>query len=184
MRIIAAAAVYLAATTLANAQDWDPARLEPLLAGDMRKLALHEAPMETTEAPFQNEEGQEMTLADLGEGWHLVNFWATWCAPCRVEMPHLAALGAEMGGEGFDVVTIAVGRNDPAGMAAFLEEAGAEALPRYTDPRQGLSRQMGILGLPVTVILDPEGREVARLQGEADWNAPEARALIAEMTGG
>jgi hypothetical protein len=93
-------------------------------------------------------------------------------------MPQLAALQDEYGGEDFEVVTIATGRNDPAGMERFLAEIGAETLPRHKDARQALARDMGVLGLPVTLILDAQGREIGRLQGEADWSSDSARAIV------
>ena len=114
----------------------------------------------------------------------MLNFWATWCAPCRVEMPQLAALQRDYGGDAFEVVTIAAGRNMPQAMQAFFDEIGVDNLPLHRDPRQALARDFGVLGLPVTVILNPEGQEVARLQGEADWAAPEARAIIEALLAG
>jgi thiol-disulfide isomerase/thioredoxin len=182
MRSILAAAIYTGAMLAANAaraQD-----LASLLEGDMRKLVIHEEPQEVSEAAFEGDEGAEMTLQDLQGEVAVVNFWATWCAPCREEMPTLAALQEALDEEGVRVATIATGRNDPVEVDRFLTEVGAEALPRWRDPRQKLAREMGVLGLPVTVILDREGREVARLTGDADWSSDSAvaalRALAAE----
>lgn len=168
MRVLAAA-LYTGALALSNgagAQD---------LSGDMRKLVVHEAPAEVPQTPFEGD--GEMSLGDLAGEIVVVNFWATWCAPCREEMPTLAALDAALGDDG-RVVTIAVGRNDPAEMERFLLEAGAASLPLWRDASQALARDMGVLGLPVTVILDREGQEVARLTGDADWGTPEALAAV------
>lgn len=93
----------------------------------------------------------------------------------------LAELQTEFGGDRFEVVTIATGRNNPAGIARFLEEAGATNLPRHQDPRQALARNMGVLGLPTTVILNPEGQEIARMRGDADWGSDSAKAIIAAL---
>ena len=93
-------------------------------------------------------------------------------------MPTLAKLQEELGDEGVRVATIATGRNDPVELDRFLQEAGAGALPQWRDPSQALAREMGVLGLPITVILDREGQEVARLQGDADWSSESALAIL------
>ena len=111
----------------------------------------------------------------------LVNFWATWCAPCRKEMPQLNALQKEFGGDDFQVLTIATGRNSEEGIKRFFEEAGVDSLPRHQDPKQKLASQMGVFGLPISVLLDREGREIARLQGDAKWDSDSARAIIAAL---
>ena len=159
----------------------DLSALEPLRQGDMAKLQLRTAPGSDT--AFTAEDGGEMTLAAFEGKYTLVNFWATWCAPCREEMPQLAALQDAFGGDRFEVVTIATGRNAVPAMEAFFEEIGVTTLPLHRDPGQDLARDFGVLGLPVTVILDPSGQEIARLQGEADWAEPEARTLIATLIG-
>lgn len=176
MRHIVFAALYTALACLANAsmaQD-----LDALRTGDMRKLIVHSEVQRGSDVGFTGEDGSAMTMADYQGKWVVLNFWATWCAPCRVEMPHLSQLQTDFGGDNFAVVTIATGRNQPQAMQAFLGEIGVDNLPLHTDARQALARDFGVLGLPVTVILNPDGEEIARLQGEADWAAPEAYAVI------
>jgi thiol-disulfide isomerase/thioredoxin len=128
-------------------------------------------------------DGDSIRLADLKGQIVFLNFWATWCAPCRKEMPSLDRLQAALGGDAFDVVTIATGRNSPAGIDRFFSETGLTALPRFTDPGQDLARAMAVMGLPVTVVIDREGREVGRLLGGAEWDAPEAVALLSALKG-
>lgn len=154
------------------------ADLEPLKQGDMRKLVVYEAPLDLPEVTFLDAAGAEQRLSDHKGKVLLVNFWAVWCAPCRAEMPSLDRLQAEMGSADFEVLTIATGRNPPPKIARFLEEVGANNLPLHTDAQQKLARALGIAGLPVTVLIDREGREAARLIGEAAWDAPEAKAVI------
>ena len=178
---LSVAVLYMSLLGAANAVAADPAAIEALRRGDMQKLAVHAEPQATADAVFFDLEGREVTLAELQGKVTLVNFWATWCAPCREEMPTLAALQETMGGDDFAVVTIATGRNDPIGMETFLAEVGAQDLEQYVDPRQGLARAMGVLGLPVTVLLDAEGQEVARLMGDADWNSESAQAIVAAL---
>ena len=170
------AALYTGALLAANgaaAQD-----LAALQDGDMRKLAIHDAPQEVSTTAFEGDDGAEMALQDLQGEVVVVNFWATWCAPCREEMPTLAELQEELGDEGVRVATIATGRNDPMETDKFLQETGAGALPQWRDPSQALAREMGVLGLPITVILNREGQEVARLQGDADWSSESALAIL------
>jgi thiol-disulfide isomerase/thioredoxin len=177
MRQLVVAALYSGALFAANAavaqQD-----LADLREGDMRKLVLQESPVEVSQAAFLGDEEAETTLQDLAGEVVVLNFWATWCAPCREEMPTLAKLQEELGDEGVRVATIATGRNDPVEVDRFLTEVGADALPRWRDPRQALAREMGVLGLPVTVILNREGQEVARLTGDADWSSESSLAIL------
>lgn len=93
----------------------------------------------------------------------------------------LEALQREFGGDAFQVVTLATGRNSPTGIKKFFAENGIDSLPRHQDPKQAVARDMSVLGLPITVILNPEGNEIARLRGDADWNSESARAIIAAL---
>ncbi len=147
----------------------------------MLKLAVHETPQAASDVVFFASDGGETTLADFQGRIALVNFWATWCAPCRAEMPALAALETAFGGEDFAVVTIATGHNPRPAMERFFDEIDVDNLPLNTDPRQALARSMGVLGLPVTVLLDRDGNEIARLIGGADWESESARALVAAL---
>ena len=173
--------LYLALALGANGLAADPYGLTDLREDSLKKLVVHETPRDLAEVPFTTAEGGAAQLSDYAGKALLVNFWATWCAPCRAEMPMLSALQADLGGEGFEVVTIATGRNARPAMEKFLSEVGAENLPMHTDPRQQLARASGVLGLPVTLLVDAEGREVARLTGEAEWDSASARAIIAAL---
>ena len=93
----------------------------------------------------------------------------------------LDALQTEFGGERFEVVTVATGRNSVQGIRRFFEEVEVANLPVLLDPKQELAREMGVFGLPITVILDREGREIARLRGEADWESDSAKAIVAAL---
>ena len=144
----------------------------------MRKLVVHETPVPVPDTEYTDPAGQPTILAASNGRVRLVNFWATWCAPCRSEMPALDALQRGLSGPDFEVITIATGRNSPEGIAAFREEAGITDLGNALDPKGRLAAAMGVPGLPVSVILDREGSEIARMMGDADWNGPDARALI------
>ena len=182
MRILPAV-LYTALCLGANAALADTAELEALREGSMKKLMFAE-PAAVPDVVFTHADGGEFRLADFKGKHVLVNFWATWCAPCRKEMPMLSELQSEFGGDTFEVVTIATGRNELAGIRKFFEETGVENLPLYLDPKQALAREMAVLGLPITVILDPEGNEIARMRGDAEWNSESAKAIIAALIGG
>ncbi len=184
MRKLMLALLYTALPFLANLASADQATLEALRDGDMRKLSFASDPQPAPFTVFTDAIGNDIALDQYAGQYVLLNFWATWCAPCREEMPTLSTLQSDLGGDRFAVVTIATGRNDRAAMERFFAEIGVDNLPLNTDPRQQLARDMGVLGLPVTVILNPEGQEIARLQGGADWASDSARAIIAALIAG
>jgi len=174
--------LYIALGLGANGAAAEMSDLEALRDGDMKKLSFHATPEAAPDVAFETVDGSAATLADYA-GQHVVlNFWATWCAPCRHEMPTLSGLQEALGAEDFAVVTIATGRNPPPAMKKFFDDIGVENLPLHRDPKSALARAMGVFGLPITVLLDPQGREIARLQGDADWNSDSARAIISAWT--
>ncbi|KUP93053.1 TlpA family protein disulfide reductase [Tritonibacter horizontis] len=186
MRLVRQLSLYMALALGANAAfGADLSALESLRAGDMKKLVLHAAPKPVSDAVFfLEDDGGTATLADYQGKYVLLNFWATWCAPCRKEMPMLSELQKTFGGETFEVLTLASGRNSPAGIRKFLDGIGVENLPRHQDPKGDVARDMAVFGLPITVILDPKGNEIGRLRGEADWSSDSAHALIAALLDG
>jgi len=188
MKYLVSALVYtalsLGAIAGATAAHADLAAAAALRDGDMKKLIFHTEPQMTPDVAFVlADDAGEASLADYRGKYVLLNFWATWCAPCRKEMPQLSELQTEFGGDNFEVLTIATGRNSPTGIKKFFDEIGVDNLPRHQDPRQSLAGQMAIFGLPITVLIDPEGREVARLRGDADWASDTAKEIIATVLG-
>lgn len=184
MRLFRFLILYMALAVGANAALADSGQLDDLRMGDMKKLNIHSTPRPVSHKTFDLADGAGVArLADWQGKWVVLNFWATWCAPCRKEMPHLSDLQAEFGGPDFEVLTLATGPNSPVGIQKFLAEIGVTNLPRHQDPNQAVARDMGVLGLPITVILNPEGQEIARLQGDADWHSQSARAIIAKLVG-
>lgn len=176
---LALAAIIAVGVALRGGSEAAPAIRADLLQGQMARLSVN-APVATPDATFTHENGQEAKLSDYRGKVVVLNFWASWCAPCRKEMPSLSRLQARLD-EGAEVVTIATGPSN-ATIAGFMEEIGVDNLPLHTDPQQSLARAMGVLGLPVTVIIDQSGREVARLVGDAEWDGDEVLALIAALT--
>jgi thiol-disulfide isomerase/thioredoxin len=150
--------------------------------GDMKKLMLHDAPVAVPEVALLDAADAQHSLADYRGKWVVLNFWATWCAPCRHEMPSLDRLQAAM--PEIAVVPVATGRNSVTGIERFFGEIGIANLPILRDPKSELARTMHVMGLPVTVILNPEGEEVARLIGDAEWDSASARAIMAALVAG
>lgn len=171
--------LYMALAFGANMAAADVAALRE---GDMKKLALHEVPVDLPEGELLDATDAVHTLAEYRGKWVVLNFWATWCAPCRQEMPSLDRLQAAM--PEIAVVPVATGRNAVEGITRFYAEAGVTGLPILRDVKMDLSRAMSVLGLPVTVILNPEGQEVARLIGDAEWDSDNAQAVLAALIAG
>lgn len=130
------------------------------------------------EVSFTPEGGAATSLQAWKGRVILVNLWATWCAPCRKEMPSLAALQSEMGSKDFEVVAISLDRKGAEASGAFLKEVGATTLKLYTDPTTDTLNQFQAVGLPASILIDRQGREIGRLLGPAEWNSAEAKALI------
>ena len=136
------------------------------------------------QAALHDAEGAELALEDFRGQVILVNLWASWCPPCKEEMPTLARLQALPGGEDFQVVAVAVENAGAAGLRAALERLGAANLPAYKDPDRRLFAALGARGLPTSVLLDRQGNEIGRLSGPAKWDSPPALRLIEDARNG
>lgn len=173
--------IYLASNTSGTPTlpQIDFTQVEDMRSGDMAKLQF--GVNRGSDVVFKHEDGSDMMLAAFAGQYVVLNFWATWCAPCRKEMPHLSELQDEFGGDDLQVVTIATGTNQRPAMERFFEEIGVDNLPLHTDSNSALARDMGVVGLPVTLIMDPDGFEVARLIGDADWTSESAKAILRQL---
>ena len=156
------------------------ADVSALRDGDMKKLALHESPVPMADLVLVDAKDGPVSLADYHGKWVVLNLWATWCAPCRTEMPSLDRLQAAM--PEIAVVPVATGRNAVPGIEKFFAEAGIKNLPIVRDPSSDFARAAGVMALPVTLILDPDGNEVARLIGDAEWDSDSAKAIMKALT--
>ena len=155
--------------------------------GQVAALLAADPPQSMKALAFEGPDGKPMTIADLagreGAGKTLlVNLWATWCAPCRAEMPALDALQQEVGGDKFEVVAINVDTGDDAKPKKFLGEIGVKDLKLYREPTLKLFetvKKRGLaLGLPVTMLVDGEGCLIGHMNGPAEWSSPDAKRLI------
>ena len=135
-------------------------------------------PKPVPELTFLDGEGNEVALADFEGDVVVLNLWATWCAPCRREMPSLDRLQAELGDDGLTVVALSLDRGDVAKVRDFFAELGIANLAIYQDPKGAAGRALGAPGLPTTVVIDRAGQEVGRLLGPAEWDSEAAIALL------
>jgi thiol-disulfide isomerase/thioredoxin len=149
-----------------------------LATGPLAGFLVHEGRRPVAPFTFTGASGETLSL----DGWKgkvvLLNLWATWCAPCRKEMPDLAKLQQQMGGTDFEVVALSLDRKGLEASGAFLKEIGADSLKLYVEPEGKSLAALQALGLPATVLIDRQGREAGRLLGPADWSSPEAHALV------
>lgn len=152
--------------------------IRPFLTGEMAKLVPATDSLALPEAVLLDATDAPADLAPYSGKLLLVNFWATWCAPCRAELGSLDRLQGELGGEGFAVMTVATGRNPVPAIEKLFAEEGITRLPILRDTDQSFARASGVLGLPVSVLVDADGTEIARLVGDAEWDSTEAKALI------
>jgi len=127
---------------------------------------------------FQDRDGNERTLEDFQGRVVVLNLWATWCAPCRKEMPSLDRLQAELGGDDLEVVALAVDRGDIGKIKGFYEELGLANLNIYHDPTAKAGRTLRAPGLPTTLVIDRDGGEIGRVLGDAEWDGDEVIALL------
>ncbi|MBT5265875.1 MAG: TlpA family protein disulfide reductase [Rhodospirillaceae bacterium] len=151
----------------------------PPLAGSLSDfIVLDEAPP-TPDTPFISADGGSIKLHDFAGKPLLVNFWATWCPPCIRELPGLEALSLQGERDGFEVLIISLDKGGPSVFKPFLSDRlGLEHLKSASDPRGKLARALGVRGLPATFILDSQSKLVGLKIGPAEWDSPEALALL------
>jgi len=141
--------------------------------GQVATMSLHDAPRMIPDLQFEDSSGRNLTLADFRGTVVLLNIWATWCGPCREEMPTLDRLQAELGGPDFQVVALSIDRAGLRVVSEFYDEIGIAHLRKYIDESGKASRQLNAMGLPTTLLIDRESREIARHVGPAEWDTPE-----------
>ncbi len=148
-----------------------------LNTGEMAAFLIHPAPPAVPAVVFKDADGKELNL----EAWRgkvvLLNLWATWCAPCRKEMPALDQLKTELGGKDFDVIALSTDRGGIEKPRKFWGDVGIKSLGLYLDSNDA-QHGLSVIGLPTTLLIDRTGREIGRLVGPAEWASPEAKALL------
>ncbi len=163
------------------------AKLKPLAKGEVAAMAVREEPLALPSLSFVSEEGKALTLTDFAGQAMLVNLWATWCAPCREEMPALAELQSDLGDDDFKVLAINIDTGDVAKPKAFLDEIGVDNLGLYRDASMGvfntLKKEGLAFGLPVTLMIGKDGCMLGAMNGPAEWASKDAKALVGALKG-
>jgi thiol-disulfide isomerase/thioredoxin len=184
------AGVYGIATLTRNAGG-DPAcrpavelarKVAPFARGDVAAVNIAKSPLKVPDLAFQDASGKPLSLASFRGRTVLLNLWATWCVPCRKEMPTLDALESELGGRNFQVVAVNIDTRDLAKPKAFLKDIGVQKLAYYSDPSakafQDLKAIGRAFGMPTTILVDPRGCEIGTIAGPAEWASKDAVHLI------
>jgi thiol-disulfide isomerase/thioredoxin len=165
------------------------ARLSASLAGDapltgaVADFSRIDPPLPAPGDPFKDSAGKELHLSDFRGKLVLLNIWATWCAPCRAEMPSLDRLQAKLGGEGFMVLPVSLDRGGGPAVAVYYGQHDITHLGVYLAGQGGLQNALKIGGVPTSFLIDREGRVVGSLEGATQWDSPEALALIRSYLG-
>ncbi len=158
--------------------------LDDAARGDVAGVRILDEPVSVAGETFKGEDGAQTGIADWKGRFVLLNLWATWCAPCREEMPHLATLKQDMGNEKFDVVTVNVDLDESDKPKNFMNEIGVTNLPVYADNTMGIFnnfKKAGLaFGLPATLLIDGDGGVVGALNGPANWAGEDAKSLVAK----
>lgn len=184
--IIVVAAVYLIVGPLGNgtggggapAGGGEAGGLAPYANGAMANFKQEVPAKPVPDLAFKDGDGKDVRLSDFRGKLILLNLWATWCVPCREEMPALNRLQAAKGSDRFQVLALSVDLNGHDLARSFLAELKADHIALYNDPTARASFTMKAFGLPTTVLVSPDGKEVGRLVGPAHWDGSEAQALI------
>ena len=142
------------------------------------ELSVFDRPRDLPEIHFADDQGHQLTLGDFRGRVVLLNVWATWCVPCRKEMPRLDRLQARLGGKDFLVIALSIDRDGVAPVKRFYQELKLEKLAIYVDPSGKGSRTLVIPGVPTTLLIDRQGREAARKMGPAEWDGAEMVSLV------
>lgn len=151
---------------------------EPAEASTLPAFVRRKTPEPLPEVAFTDGAGNPKSLADFRGKTVLLNLWATWCAPCRKEMPSLDRLQRELGSDTFEVVALALERGGAAAVKKFYDDIKVESLALYVDQSTRAGSALRALGMPTTILIDPEGREIGRLPGPAEWDSAAAKSLI------
>lgn len=142
------------------------------------------SPTELADITFQNDQAQPIKLSDFRGRVIVLNLWATWCAPCREEMPSFDRLQRDLGSDKFEVVALSLDRAGAEASKKFLQEVKAEHLKLYVDPTGKQGFPLKLIGMPTTILIDKQGREIGRLTGPAEWDTPDAKKMIEKALAG
>ncbi len=162
----------------------DPDALRQLREGDMNRLIVHDQPRAVPEIEVVGASGETTTIGDFGGSVVVLNFWATWCAPCIKEMPSLDRLQQTFDPEDVRVLAVATGRHSVPKVERFLEQNDIRTLQILYDRKTKMSGALSVISIPVTVLIDRNGFEVARFIGDTEWDSAESIRVIEVLAQG
>jgi thiol-disulfide isomerase/thioredoxin len=157
-------------------------RIAPLARGEVAAFVTAQQPLQLPDLAFRDSDGNQRQLAEWRGRTMLLNLWATWCVPCRKEMPALEALEQKLGGPSFEVVAVNIDTRDPEKPRTWLREVGITGLRYYADPSAKIFQDLKIIsrapGMPTTLLIDPVGCEIGTVAGPAEWASEDAVKLV------
>jgi thiol-disulfide isomerase/thioredoxin len=157
-------------------------QVKPLIRGEIAGIQAADEGLKLPNLTFTDASGAQKSLADWKGRTVLLNLWATWCVPCRKEMPALSALEQKLGSQNFEVVTVNIDTRDPEKPKAWLKDVGVDGLNYYADPSAKVFQDLKVigkaLGMPTTLLVDPSGCEIATLAGPAEWASEDAVKFV------
>jgi thiol-disulfide isomerase/thioredoxin len=163
-------------------------KVAPFARGEVAAVNVAKSPLKLPDLAFQDAAGRSLTLEHWRGRTVLLNLWATWCVPCRTEMPALDALEKRLGGPGFEVVAVNIDTRDPDKPKAWLTELGVTKLAYYADPAAKTFQDLKVvgraIGMPTTLLVDPNGCEIGTIAGPAEWASDDAIKLIEAAVAG
>ena len=151
-----------------------------IIKGELRKFVFSDD-TKTLPSPLVLDIDETFVEIGFNDDILVINFWATWCAPCKKEMPSLNNLAENMKDHGVKIITIASGRNSKEAIEAFFNDNNLANLNKFRDPRGKIAISYGVTALPTTVVIDPSGKEIGRIIGDIDWNTANIRAFLRNL---
>jgi len=155
-------------------------KTKDIIRGELRKFIFSEK-TEVLSKPLILDANENMVEIGYDEDILIINFWATWCAPCKKEMPSLNSLAENMKYEDIQIITIASGRNSKEAIDSFFDDNDLVNLKKYRDPRGRIAVKYGVTALPTTVVINPTGLEIGRIIGDIDWDTADVRSFLKKL---
>ena len=155
-------------------------KTKDIIKGELRKFIFSEK-TEVLPKPLILDANENMVEIGYDEDILIINFWATWCAPCKKEMPSLNSLAQNMKYEDIQIITIASGRNSKEAIDGFFDDNNLVNLKKYRDPRGRIAVKYGVTALPTTVVINPTGLEIGRIIGDIDWDTADVRSFFKKL---
>ena len=155
-------------------------KTQDIIRGELRKFIFSES-TEILPNPFILDANGNMVEIGYDEDILIINFWATWCAPCKKEMPSLNSLAQNLKYEDIQIITIASGRNSKEAIDGFFDDNNLVNLKKYRDPKGKIAVKYGVTALPTTVLINPTGIEIGRIIGDIDWDTADVRLFFKKL---